>query len=195
MENSRATQMHDDELRRIGYIYLPEALTPAEQAGLVEAIDKEGRWEQDYERLAQRHGYRYEYKSRTLTRTGPLAPWVRSWAEAAHERRWMSSRPDQVTVQWYEPGTGIADHCDDRQCFGPEIATISLLAPCTYRLHYPGSKQAHTQVLEPGCVVLLSGEARAHWKHDIPKTKATRIGTRRLSVTFRTVDSRRVRAA
>lgn len=187
--------MQIEELRRLGFFHYPNAVSTAEQAELVRAIDQEGHWEKDYERLAQRHGYRYEYKTKTLVRLDPLVSWIDAWAEKVYERRWLNSKPDQVTVQWYEPNTGIGDHRDDSRCFGPEIATISLLAPCMYRLQDPKTKAMHMQLLEPGCVVILSGEARTHWKHGIPKTEATRIEAKRLSVTFRTVNPGRVRCS
>lgn len=157
--------MQDDEFERIGFVYRPDALSATEQTALVDSIDGEGRWEPDYDRLAQRHGYRYKYKSDTLVRIGPLAPWIKAWAETVRERGRMYNEPDQITAQWYEPGTGIGDHCDSPLCFGPKIATISLLAPCTYRFFNPVSRELHTKILEPGCLVLLSGEARDRWKH------------------------------
>jgi alkylated DNA repair dioxygenase AlkB len=106
----------------------------------------------------------------------------------------MRAPADQVTVQEYQPGTGIGDHCDERQCFGPDIVTISLLAPCTYRLTHRQQQQVHVHIVQPRSVVVLQGDSRLIWKHGIPTTKTDAIRDRRPSLTFRTINPRRVRA-
>jgi alkylated DNA repair dioxygenase AlkB len=53
-------------------------------------------------------------------------------------------------------------------------------------------------IVGPGSAVVLSGEARSIWKHGIPARKTDQAAgvrvprSRRLSITFRTVNLRRV---
>jgi alkylated DNA repair dioxygenase AlkB len=176
-----------------GFSYYDAVLSPADEADIVLRVENEGRWEQDYQRRAQRYGFGYEYDTKTLTKITPVPSWLLEWAVLFCDRGWMRAPADQVTVQEYRPGAGIGDHCDDRLCFGPDIATISLLAPCTYRLTQRKERQMHVRVLQPRSVVVLQGDARRIWKHGILTTKTDAIRERRLSLTFRTINPQRVR--
>jgi alkylated DNA repair dioxygenase AlkB len=172
-----------------------EVLSADEERDAVELIDKEGRWEQDYQRSAQRYGLRYNYETKTLTRIDPIPSWLEVWAGRFCKCGWMPEPATQITVQEYQPGTGIGEHIDDKLCFGSHIVTISLLSPCTYRLTHRPSLQQKTEILPPRCAVVLSREARSIWKHGILTTQKHQIRSRRLSITFRTVNPERVIAS
>jgi alkylated DNA repair dioxygenase AlkB len=169
-----------------------EVLSSGEERDAVGFIDNEGRWEQDYERRAQRYGFRYNYGTKTLTNAEPIPSWLEAWAVRFCECGWMPEAATQVTVQEYEAGTGIGEHIDDKLCFGSHILTISLLSPCTYRLRHRPRLHQKTEILAPRCAVVLSGEARSNWKHSILTTREHQIRARRLSITFRTVNPKRV---
>ena len=108
---------------------------------------------------------------------------------------WFADAPEQVIVNEYRPGQGIAAHAD-APCFGPAIANLTLLSPCVMALSQ-GSTQKNI-LLERRSVLVMTGEARTKWKHSIAaravdkcemhdKTKANVVRGRRISVTFRTL--------
>jgi alkylated DNA repair dioxygenase AlkB len=87
----------------------------------------------------------------------------------------------QALVTEYAPGAGIGWHKDKRM-YG-DIAGVSLLAPCRFRLRRKrgDSWQRAAFEAQPRSAYILSGESRRDWEHSIPPLAALRY-----SVTFRT---------
>jgi alkylated DNA repair dioxygenase AlkB len=167
-----------------------EFVDAATAAALVAAIDASP-WLADLKRRVQHYGYRYAYSARrvdTSMALGPLPEWLLPLARAMVDEAGFEREPDQVIVNEYLPGQGISGHIDCVPCFGPTIASLSLLSGATMTFTAPGAK---VDVWLPArSLVVLAGEARAAWKHAI----AGRLGDpgrgprgRRLSLTFRTV--------
>lgn len=173
-----------------GLRLLPAFVDEAEAAGLVAAIDA-APWRDDLKRRVQHYGYRYAYAARRIDVSmalGPLPAWVLAIA-ARVEGVGFAAAPDQVIVNEYLPGQGISGHIDCLPCFGPTIASLSLLAGTTMTFTGPGAAKVDVW-LPARSLVVLSGPARTTWKHAI----AGRRGDpghgprgRRLSLTFRTV--------
>jgi alkylated DNA repair dioxygenase AlkB len=88
----------------------------------------------------------------------------------------------QVLVTEYAPGAGIGWH-KDRSVFG-DVAGISLLSPCTFRLRRRTGKGFERQnlIAGPRSAYLLRGSSRTEWEHSIPGVESLRY-----SVTFRSV--------
>ena len=64
---------------------------------------------------------------------------------------------EQVIVNEYQPGQGIAHHAD-RGCFGPAVATLSLLD--TWPMSFERSGDEPIELwLPPGMLIILTGEA------------------------------------
>ena len=180
-----------------GFDYKPNFLTEKECNDLLESIDRQ-EWSRDLKRRVQHYGWKYDYKSRIVKedmRIGELPDFIRRVAKRLRADDWFEAEPDQVIVNEYEPGQGIAAHVD-RDCFGPTVATLSLGDewPMEFAPYRPrgGQKTApgkHERVLEIGSLLVLKGDARRHWTHRI--AARTRDGSRqrqrRVSVTFRTV--------
>ena len=102
--------------------------------------------------------------------------------------------PEQVIVNEYEPGQGIAMHTD-HPGFGPTVCTISLGDDWEMDFSEDWSEKRPALLSRRSCV-LLTGESRSAWQHGIAprKSELTAIGRRtrrrRLSLTFRTVLNR-----
>ena len=99
--------------------------------------------------------------------------------------------PEQVIVNEYEAGQGIAMHIDHRG-FGPTVCTISLLEDweMDFRLK---RNDKHPAMLETGSCVFLTEDSRYDWQHGIAPRKREKDGAkrgRRISLTFRTVKNR-----
>ena len=185
-----------------GLYYFPEFLDSAAQRDAVKCIDASSEhWREDLERRVQHYGWRYDYRTRTITSDmdlGALPDWVTKIAEQLAElkpsdgAKLFDRVPDQAIVNEYEPGQGIALHVD-RDCFGPTVATVSLGDDWEMKFR-PVKGTSHEDkriMLVRGSALILTGEARDCWMHGIDKrmTEENRQRKRkpRLSLTFRTV--------
>ncbi len=169
----------------------------SEQAAerLLAAIDA-STWRADLKRRVQHYGWRYDYRERRVTndmRLGPLPEWLRPAAEAVGDMPEFDRRPDQVIVNEYLPGQGIAAHIDCEPCFGPAVASLSLGGDVEMLFRCRATGERRSVILEPARLLILSGEARHDWTHEIPARKSDMIAgarqprKRRVSLTFRTV--------
>ena len=167
------------------------------QRALIECIDNNP-WRADLERRVQHYGWRYDYRTKSVTPDmdlGPLPYWVDQVAARLYtETRLFDRVPDQAIVNEYQPGQGIALHAD-RQCFGETVATLSLGDDWEMRLRPVGgtAKEDRRIMLARGSVLVLTADSRSRWMHGIDKRRTEKgaVGQRdrqrRLSLTFRTM--------
>ena len=194
-------------LREVGVVYETAFLNPADCDRLLRSINDQP-WLNDLRRRVQHYGWRYDYSSRFVTadmRIGPLPDFIGDVAAKLCQRDWFHRMPDQVIVNEYNPGQGIAPHVD-RECFGPAVATLSLGDAWPMQFRAPDSDSSHARqpeaatekieiVLDIGSILVLRDDARHRWTHGIAPRQSDGRGRnrrrreRRVSVTFRTVDS------
>lgn len=178
-----------------GARYLKDYIDEAYEAVLLSFIDH-APWRGDLKRRVQHYGFRYDYKARRVTNDsylGPLPEWLAPLAERLSNDGIFDARPDQVIVNEYLPGQGIAPHVDCEPCFGETIASLSLGSACLMEFTHVHSGQSSSQALAPRSLLVLSDEARFDWTHGIPARKSDVVDGkkaargRRVSLTFRTV--------
>ena len=182
-----------------GLKFVEGFLTPEQQAYCVKRVDAaESEWRNDLSRRVQHYGWRYDYKARAITpdmHIGELPDWLIDIAQRLYEETGLYDRvPEQVIVNEYLPGQGIATHIDHLG-FGPTVCTISLLDD--WEMDFSERWQDKSPaLLQRGSCVLLTGPSRSTWQHGIaPRQTETsedgrRKRQRRLSLTFRTVVNR-----
>jgi alkylated DNA repair dioxygenase AlkB len=168
---------------------------PTRERDLIDTIDHQP-WITELRRRVQHYGYRYDYKARTVTadmHLGPLPAWLVPLCQELHERGLMPRLADQVIVNEYEPGQGIAAHVDCVPCFADTIASLTLGSACVLDFTHAKTREKRSLFLERRSVVVLSGEARYDWRHGIASRKSDEhegrvvARGRRLSLTFRNV--------
>lgn len=176
-----------------GLRYIPNFISADKSAELLERIDKQD-WRADLRRRVQHYGYIYDYRSRAIShdmKLGPLPNWLSAVSSKLVEQKIFAQMPDQVIINEYEPGQGIAAHIDCVPCFGDHIASLSLGGAVDMRLDKGG--EAHNLRLMPQSLLALSGEARLNWRHGIAARKSDLVESlrvprsRRVSLTFRTI--------
>src|SRR5437867_391712 len=89
-----------------GLIVMSEFVTAGEAKGLLDEIDGM-EWLSDLSRRVQHHGWRYDYKARTVSRDmriGALPAWAAGLAQRIHKAGYFELQPDQVIVNEYQPG-------------------------------------------------------------------------------------------
>jgi alkylated DNA repair dioxygenase AlkB len=178
-----------------GLRYLPNFISPQEELELVETVDKQI-WLSPLQRRVQHYGYIYDYKKRTVTDEmyiGGLPDWLQTLAERLKQDRCIAEVPDQVIINEYQAGQGIAPHVDCEPCFGDTILSLSLGSACTMGLYNLKTDKVLHQILEPCSLVIMEKEARYDWKHGIAARKSDTVEGitiprgRRISLTFRKV--------
>ena len=179
-----------------GLQFLEGFLTPEQQAYCVKRVDAAvDQWRNDLSRRVQHYGWRYDYKARAITPDmylGALPDWLARLAQKLYAETGLFDRaPEQVIVNEYLPGQGIAMHID-HPGFGPTVCTISLLDD--WEMDFAANwRDKSPALLQRGSCVLLTDDARSVWQHGIAPRKSEasdqgrRNRKRRLSLTFRTV--------
>ncbi len=173
-----------------GLTYLPNYITPEQHTQLLTQIDQ-ATWDTTLKRRVQHYGYRYDYKARRVTadmQLGPLPTWLGRFAQQLTTDNHITAPPDQVIINEYLPGQGIAPHIDCEPCFGDKIFSLSLGSPTIMQFTHPAHSRQEL-LLEPRSLLIMTGSARYDWKHAIPARKSDH-GTprgRRVSLTLRKV--------
>ncbi|TVU23769.1 hypothetical protein EJB05_26150, partial [Eragrostis curvula] len=106
----------------------------------------------------------------------------------ASDLLWREPLFDQLIANRYKPGEGICAHVD-LMCFDDGIAIVSLESACV--MHFSQAKQGGTACdilnqgdiestkvpvhLNPGSLVLMSGDARYLWKHEINRKPGAQL--------------------
>ena len=175
-----------------GLKYVPDFISEREEKDLVAEIDEAG-WSTELQRRVQHYGWRYDYKARRIDasmRIGPLPDWAVRLAQRLVSKGLLTDLPDQVIVNEYVGDQSIAKHVDSEN-FADGIATISLLESweMVFRERKKRGRRV-TQRLDRRSAAIMTGDARYHWTHEIPKRKHEpgRVERRRrISLTFRKV--------
>lgn len=177
----------------VGLKYIRDFIGQEKHDNLLREVDSQP-WLTDLKRQVQHYGYRYDYKARRVSysmRLGPLPAWAAEIAELLCDQRLVPESPDQVIVNEYQPGQGIASHIDCQPCFTDTIISLSLGSPCV--MDFTHTQQIIPVLLESRSIVVLQAEARYKWLHGIRARKTDQYHgkaikrDRRVSLTFRKV--------
>ena len=162
---------------------------------LIIEIDK-NIWSDELRRRVQHYGYKYNYKARSINhnmKVEDLPSWATEIGNKLYKDGYFEFPPDQLIVNEYFAGQGIADHIDCEPCFEDTIISISLGSYTTMNFTHKSSKEKIPVILPPKSAVILKGESRFNWLHGIPARKSDKINgikkerERRISLTFRRV--------
>lgn len=180
-----------------GLRFLEGWVTHEEEARLLTAVDAAPWLQELRRRRVQHYGWRYDYRRRSVDPDlylGPLPAWAASLAARLHATGLMPEMPDQLIVNEYLPGQGIARHVDCEPCFGPVIASLSLGSGCVMEFTHLETRECIPVFLPPRSLVVLGDAARYEWAHAIrprkqdPGPDGVMIPRgRRVSLTFRRI--------
>lgn len=179
-----------------GLVFIENFISDKEHNDLWIAIN-ESIWLDDLKRRVQHYGYKYDYKKRSIDKSmyvGELPSWSKSIIDKLISEGICKHRPDQIIVNEYNPGQGIADHIDCEPCFEDTIISLSLGSTCMMEFKSKYNKlEKREKILTPKSLIVLTGEARYDWTHGIPSRLSDTFNdiskkrTKRISLTFRNV--------
>lgn len=126
-------------------------------------------------RRIQHFGYKYNYRSRTVGQSdylGQLPDWSteieKKIAEVPIVKQLKKDCPNQLIVNEYKPGQGIAWHTDAKS-FDEPIVTLSTGGSCIFEMKNPdGDGSVVELLLKPKTLVVMTGDSRWVWQHRIP---------------------------
>ena len=188
-----------------GATLVRDFVTPEEEREILAAVDADTRWQRLAKRRVLHYGFAFDYGTRDAR--SPCAPAPRL-CDVLLER--AAALPiegidrvaacDQLTVNEYERGVGLAPHVDTHSAFGPVLLSASLAgsAVMEFRLLEGSRDGAPTRRaaihLPPRSLLVMTGEARYWWQHYVPHRKRDSVAgeaerverePERVSLTFR----------
>ncbi|OJU73166.1 MAG: alpha-ketoglutarate-dependent dioxygenase AlkB [Alphaproteobacteria bacterium 40-19] len=172
-----------------GLAYVPNYISSEYEEKLLKLIDIQ-QWNLDLKRRTQHYGYKYDYMARSVDASyylGQMPYWVDELCSKVHRDTIFIDKPNQVIINEYLPGQGIAPHVDCVPCFGDAICSLGLASGCMIDMTNGHVKKSI--YFEPRSLLILKGDARYKWKHGIAARKSdNRVKRqRRISLTFRQV--------
>lgn len=171
-----------------------DAIDEVTAHNLLEAVDSM-RWLSHIKRRVQHYGYEFDYATRHIDPCKPLGElpaWATEVISLLLDNGHLAQVPDQVTVNEYPPGVGIAPHVDTHSAFEEELISLTLGAATVMDLRHPDGRHKAVH-LRPGSLLVLRADARYLWTHGIATRKMDRINGdlvgrgRRVSITMRRV--------
>lgn len=178
-----------EEVHIPGLQYISSYISSESAEELLKLINSQN-WNLDLKRRTQHYGYKYDYTARSVDPSyylGEMPYWIDELCNKLCAESIFIEKPDQVIINEYMPGQGIAPHIDCVPCFAGVICSLSLASGCVMSLTN-GSVQKSIY-LEPHSLLIFQGEARYKWKHGIAARKSDNgvKRQRRVSLTFRKV--------
>ncbi|XP_067145741.1 alkylated DNA repair protein alkB homolog 8 isoform X4 [Apteryx mantelli] len=163
-----------------GLTVVEKVISPEEERRMLESID----WTEDEDtqnaqktlkhRRVKHFGYEFCYNSNNVDKDKPLPggfPGICNlFLEKCLKRGYIKHKPDQLTVNQYEPGQGIPPHIDTHSAFEDEIISLSLGAEIVMDFKHP---DGHTVaiMLPRRSLLVMAGESRYLWTHGITPRK------------------------
>ncbi|MEE6472848.1 hypothetical protein FKM82_009743 [Ascaphus truei] len=161
-----------------GLVIVEEFVPPEVEKIMLESID----WATDNDtsqkslkhRRVKHYGYEFRYDNNNVDQDQPLPGGLPDFCNAALDKclqhGLIKVKPDQLTINQYEPGQGIPPHIDTHSAFEDEIISISLGAEIVMDFKHPNGCSVPV-MLPRRSLLVMSGESRYLWTHGITPRK------------------------
>uniref|UniRef100_A0A8C3M4W7 tRNA (carboxymethyluridine(34)-5-O)-methyltransferase ALKBH8 n=1 Tax=Chrysolophus pictus TaxID=9089 RepID=A0A8C3M4W7_CHRPC len=155
-------------------------ISPEEERKMLESIDWKGDENTQNAQKTLKHrrvkhfGYEFRYDNNDVDKDKPLPGGLPeiciSFLEKCLKQGYIKHKPDQLTVNQYEPGQGIPPHIDTHSAFEDEIISLSLGSEIVMDFKHP---DGHTVavMLPRRSLLVMTGESRYLWTHGITPRK------------------------
>ena len=158
-----------------GLSLIYDFITEAEEAKILENIDKTPPRRTPARNSIQRFGMGQSYKDNIVSKV--LPEFLDNLAQKLFDQSLVYKKPTMISVNEYYVGQMIAPHIDSLES-GEVITTLSILGNATM-IFQKGETKVSVE-LPPRCLVQMRGESRNVWTHSIAPVKTTRY-----SIVFR----------
>ncbi|XP_042136353.1 tRNA (carboxymethyluridine(34)-5-O)-methyltransferase ALKBH8 isoform X3 [Peromyscus maniculatus bairdii] len=163
-----------------GLLVVEEIISSEDEKMLLESVNWTGNTgDQNFQkslkhRRVKHFGYEFHYENNTVDKDKPLPGGLPDICNSILEK-WLKEgyikhKPDQLTINQYEPGHGIPAHIDTHSAFEDEIISLSLGAEIVMDFKHP--EGVTVQVMLPRrSLLVMTGESRYLWTHGITPRK------------------------
>ncbi|KAG8452956.1 hypothetical protein GDO86_004674 [Hymenochirus boettgeri] len=125
-------------------------------------------------RRVKHYGYEFRYDNNNVDKDAPLPGGLPDFCnevlEKCLQQELIKHRPDQLTINQYEPGQGIPPHVDTHSAFEDEILSVSLGAEIVMDFRHPDGSVVPVMVPRRS-LLIMGGESRYLWTHGITPRK------------------------
>lgn len=191
MHNRRDVSVTRAQMSLPEDLYLtPNFITSEEEKDILKFLYSK-KWNTEISRRTQHYGYRYVYSTKSLETAPDIPPIIKKIGYRIQKQYDLKKSFDQVIVNEYMPGQGIAAHTDHKNHFGPVIASLSLKS--AVNMKFKGKGKKYTIRLEPRMLMLMKGFARRVLRHGIKAKLYDVVNDKkiprdaRVSITYRTI--------
>ncbi|XP_063492550.1 alkylated DNA repair protein alkB homolog 8 isoform X4 [Symphalangus syndactylus] len=159
-----------------GLMVVEEIISSSEEKMLLESVD----WTEDTDnqnsqkslkhRRVKHFGYEFHYENNNVDKDKPLPGGLPDICDSFLEKwlreGYIKHKPDQMTINQYEPGQGIPAHIDTHSAFEDEIVSLSLGSEIVMDFKHPDGI-AVPVMLPRRSLLVMTGESRYLWTHGI----------------------------
>lgn len=184
---------YNDERVPKGLMVIPDFVSEDFEERLVAEIDSMP-WDARIKRRVQHYGFAFQYSKLNVDDSKTATPFPESCAKVMGMQPLIDCAFNQLTINEYLPGIGIASHCDTHSAFTDTIAVLSVCGSTIVDFVSHDDTKRVSVVIPPRSLYLMTGDSRYGWRHAIAARKTDRepgSGTlkprdpRRISLTFR----------
>ncbi|XP_055278919.1 alkylated DNA repair protein alkB homolog 8 isoform X1 [Moschus berezovskii] len=163
-----------------GLKVIEEIISPEDEKMLLKSVN----WTEDTDnqnfqkslkhRRVKHFGYEFHYESNSVDKDkalpGGLPDICESMLEKWLKEGFIKHKPDQLTINQYEPGHGIPAHIDTHSAFEDEIVSLSLGSEIVMDFKHPDGMTVPV-MLPRRSLLVMAGESRYLWTHGITPRK------------------------
>ncbi|KAL6087205.1 hypothetical protein STEG23_023794, partial [Scotinomys teguina] len=162
-----------------GLLVVEDIISSEDEKMLLESVSWTGDIDKNFQkslkhRRVKHFGYEFHYENNTVDKDKPLPGGLPDICNKILEK-WLKEgyikhKPDQLTINQYEPGHGIPAHIDTHSAFEDEIISLSLGSEIVMDFKHP--EGVTVQVMLPRrSLLVMTGESRYLWTHGITPRK------------------------
>ncbi|KAL9971627.1 hypothetical protein ACROYT_G017818 [Oculina patagonica] len=172
----------ENQVKPVGLVLVEDFVTEAEEEELIQALgwgsdgndnEIQGTANQQLRHRRVKHfGYEFLYGTNNVDKSNPLQDGIPSICDPLLDQiqENVKFKPDQMTVNEYQPGQGIPPHVDTHSAFEDGIVSLSLGSQVTMEFRNPDGRHASV-VLPRRSLLVMTGESRYLWSHGITPRK------------------------
>ncbi|XP_069747352.1 alkylated DNA repair protein alkB homolog 8 isoform X2 [Narcine bancroftii] len=164
----------------LGLLVIEEVVSPEYEKRLLAFADgntdttKENVQRSLKHRRVKHYGYEFRYDNNKVDKDKPLPGGLPEICgdilKQCMEKGYVKFKPDQLTINQYDPGQGIPPHIDTHSPFEDGIICLSLGAETVMDFRHPAGRCVST-MLPRRSLLVMTGESRYLWSHGITPRK------------------------
>ncbi|KAM7216389.1 hypothetical protein V8F06_008209 [Rhypophila decipiens] len=125
----------------LGLTLVHNFISPSEEAVMISAFHAIDPRKEGKKRISQHFGYHFDYTTfgASTTHFTPVPSYITDWVLPRLPLQARKDVPDQFTVQYYPPGSGIPPHVDTHSMFGEALYSLSFgsSVPMVFKMSGP----------------------------------------------------------